>query len=64
MLERSGTLWDVPGMVRDGGTVFVTVSGTVGLSTIALKKTIRQIQRDRYSNEKGPAIYISLKPFT
>ena len=40
------------------------VFGTVGVFTSALKMTIRQIERDGYSNEKGPTIYISPKSFS
>ena len=63
-LKRSGTLWNVPGTARNGGTVFVRASGTLGVSTIALKMTIRQIERDRYLIEKGPIIISLPKSFS
>ena len=48
--ERGNSIWNV--------------FGTVGVFTSALKMTIRQIERDRHSNEKGPTIYILPKSFS
>ena len=67
--DREGILWvalteDHKGTTRNGGTVFVRASGTLGVFTIALKMTIRQIETDRYLLEKGLTICSSPKSFS
>ena len=59
-LERCGMYLERRGTVE----WYLELFGTVGVLTSALKMTIRQIERDGYSNEKGPTIYISPKSFS
>ena len=58
--ERCGTYLERRGTVER----YLELFGMVGVFTSALKMTIRQIERDGYSNEKGPTIYILPKSFS